>query len=267
MIRRILALFIILTLIPGCGSFSTTENEKPDTVENLIHSISTNDGKSKAELYIDKNIKLRINNKEEVVSELFDNNTVNKLKQRYSLFEAGDGVIAVVYKDHTAIKEYMILDLFMSKDDGIHKIFSSRDIFAKIKNVDDDKIELCLPEYNANCTVSFTEEELGNWKQKRSELEDSNISIDDNFITEIQDNLILSPADYYVGDSGQSGNNSLYILMDVNTVGTMTPSIRDRAIIEFKLSKEGISYKNIIFERYPKNSDDPFAYFRKQTIN
>lgn len=259
MVRKMLICMMVIMLTSGCNSLNTTGNNVNSG--GLIHSMSTGGGKTRVELYIDNNIGLRMNNSAIVVSETNVMNDVNVLKERYDLFEVWDGIIAVVYKDHTAVRPFMILDLFMLKDNQVQRIFSSRDISAEIQKVGNDSVDFYLPVYDANCTVHFTEEELENWNRKKSELENSNISIDNIFFNDIKDNLILSPIDYYIKDIEHNRERKLYVLLDVYTVGSKTPSIDDRAIIEYKLLKENIGFENIIFNRKCKDDDAPFAYF------
>lgn len=266
MLKKIPICLIILLLMSGCKSFITTENRNISETRELIHSITTSDGKSKVELCYDRNILLKIDNQETVVSEIIKNNEdIDELKKRYSLFEAGNRIISVVYKDLTAARAYIILELFKYKENQIDRIFSSRDILAKIRSFDEAEaeIEFSLPKYNAICSVKLTDDEQERWKEKKSELDNGSIKIDSDYFRDIQDNLVLNPIDYYIEDVEQSNDKKLYILLDVYTVGAITPSVRDRAITVFDLSKEYISFENIIFARDSTSDDTPFAYFNR----
>ncbi len=267
MLRKIIVSFLLIILLTGC-EINNVKTEKGNIDEELISSLSVKliDEKnpSKAELYFDGNIKLRVKDSEAIVLESTSDNDINALKQQYSLADIGNGVIAVVNKNHTAVRSYMILDLFKYKENRIYNIFSSNDILAKIQDINNENgtIDFSLPKFDVICTMKFTEEELNSWKQKKSQLESNNIKVDSDYYKDIQDNIIFSPVDYFIKDIGEQSDKEFLVLIDVYSVGSKSPTIRDRAIIDFVISADEIGYKDIVFERDSIDGKHPFAYFK-----
>lgn len=250
MFRKIVVCLIAMIVLTGCGAKST-ETEKRNTQVEVISSLTVKSADEfLAELYLDGEIKLRVKESEATLTES-PSKDINVLKQQYGLFDAGDGIIGIVFEDQTAVRPFIILDLFLYKENRLSKIYSSRDIIAKIQNIsnNDEGISLSLPNYNASSTLDFTDPEFDRWKQKKSELASSGIQIDTNYCQDIQDDLIFSPTDYFIENADEQGNRRLLILSDVYTVGAKTPTIRDRAIIEFVMAGEAVGYADIMFER------------------
>jgi len=263
MFRKILVCFTMMLVIAGCSRIGITERENADDEKNLIHDISVNEGKDRAELRLGESVYLKINNHQAEVFYRTKDDNINELKKRFGLSEIGDGIISVVYRDYTASGEFIIFELFLYKENKIDKIFSSRDLYAKIQGFDEGKglIEFSIPEYNAACKIKLSEKELERWQEKRSEADGGSLIIDSNFLRGIENNLLLNPVDYCISDSEQ-GNRKLYILSEVYTVGAITPSVRDRAVIEFDLTAGNISYLGLVLERDSENDNTLFSFFR-----
>lgn len=265
--RRILICLLLLLAAAGCSRPSTSEKENTNTAGQLIQSISVNNGQGKAEILLkDNSVNLKVYDNETVISDKAVSDNLDELKKRYSLFEAEKGIIAVVYRDHTVSREFMIFELIKYNESEMLKLFSSRDISAKIQSFDDNEgiMEISIPKYNAVYAIKLTNEELGRWKEKKGELDDESLVTDSEFLKNIEDNLLLNPVDYYIADMKQSGGKKLYILSEVYTAGAITPSIRDRAVIEFDLTAEDIKYSGIVLERDSSGNSVLFSYFGKQ---
>lgn len=254
MLRRLLIYLITVILLVGCKENISIKEEvvKDDNIISTILVQSTDEETgNRLELYYDGKVKLRINETEVIVSENAFSNDIEVLKSKYNMFELCEGVIAVSNKEHSARRDNLQLDIFIYKSNEINKIWSSNEISAKIQNIhlDNKSIDISIPKYNITYTITFTDKELIKWEEKINELEANKIYINESFLQDIKNNLILSPIDYVVNDSSNNSNKELLVLLDVFSVGAKPPIVEDRAIIKFEISSKGIEYKYLLLER------------------
>jgi beta-lactamase regulating signal transducer with metallopeptidase domain len=221
------------------------------------------DGRSsiEAELYCGKNITLHIGTLEVIVKTGIDDLDINALKNRYSLIDVGNGIIAVVEKVNSARGECIVLDFYEYNDEHIRKVWSSSDLSAQIQNINEDQFELYFPKFDFGHKLQFTKDELNYWEQKAAELRDNNVKIDDSYYLDIKENLLIDAIAYHITNLNDTGKKEVMILSEVRTVGAKTPYIRDRVVIIIKNNNGVISMEDIVFERESTKGETPFVYF------
>ena len=260
--KNLLVMLVILFMLTGCANDKNTSNsEYTYSDKNIIAGIRITH--IEANLCCSENITLNIDKSEIVVKNGTDDYDIDELRNRYSLVDAGLRVIAVVEKVPSANGEYVLFELYKYNDKRISKVWSACDLSATIQNVntEDGQLNIYFPQFDISHKLQFTEDEQSRWEQKLSELKNSNIEIDENYYTDIKDNLIISPLTYHIVDLYDSGIKEILILSEVKTVGAKTPSIRDRVVFIIESKNGAISTKDIVFEREQTDTQSPFAYF------
>jgi hypothetical protein len=266
--KNLLVMLVILFMLTGCANDKNTSNsEYTYSDKNIIAGIRITQPNEKthieANLCCSENITLNIDKSEIVVKNGTDDYDIDELRNRYSLVDAGLRVIAVVEKVPSANGEYVLFELYKYNDKRISKVWSACDLSATIQNVntEDGQLNIYFPQFDISHKLQFTEDEQSRWEQKLSELKNSNIEIDENYYTDIKDNLIISPLTYHIVDLYDSGIKEILILSEVKTVGAKTPSIRDHVVFIIENKNGAISTKDIVFEREQTDTQSPFAYF------
>ena len=266
--KNLLVMLVILFMLTGCANDKNTSNNDFTYLDkNIITGIHITQPEGKtyieANLCCSENITLNIDKSEIVVKNGTDDYDIDELRNRYSLVDAGLRVIAVVEKVPSANGEYVLFELYKYNDKRISKVWSACDLSATIQNVntEDGQLNIYFPQFDISHKLQFTEDEQSRWEQKLSELKNSNIEIDENYYTDIKDNLIISPLTYHIVDLYDSGIKEILILSEVKTVGAKTPSIRDHVVFIIENKNGAISTKDIVFEREQTDTQSPFAYF------
>ena len=171
---------------------------------------------------------------------------------------AGDAGIALgdnVYVLATPISSVkgssLMLEVYQVSGKTKQTIWTSSQLHASIEAIDSEaeQIALVIPQFDLHHTLSLTSDERQRWHERLPELQANGIALDETYYDDIRDNLLLVPMDFAVTETNTDGEKGIALSLDVSTVGSKTPYIRDEAVLALEMDNGAICASGMTFKR------------------
>jgi len=181
-----------------------------------------------------------------------------------------NSVIAVYKHFVTARGNYVDFNFFTYTDQKIQKVFSLDEMTCKIDGfqMDKGKVTIGFPYAKSVITYSLTNTERARSENIISELKKNQISIDDEFMESIADNIICQPIELKFADVNKDGNEDVLVLSNIRTEGARTPvRINSNIVFLFEVNDGTLQFSRVESEKGKSSENDLFSHFTEKLIN